>query len=92
MSDNDTFKAFEEEFGSITSSLARKLSSIPLQQDQDKETLISEAEADIADANNCLNNIEMEIRHYQYAQKLKRTTLSEISDLNSISRSKSSIH
>jgi len=79
MSDNDTFKAFEEEFGSITSSLARKLSSIPLQQDKDRETLISEAEADIADANNCLNNIEMEIRHYQYAQKTKaNNTLREL--------------
>jgi len=72
MSD-DAFNNFEEEFQSITSSLARKIASIshlggdPGQQ----KSLIEEAEGDIYDANKALQKIEQEVRHYSYNLKSK---------------------
>jgi len=71
MSD-DTFAKFEEEFGAISNALARKINSIPLQDDKESQlNLIQEAEQEVADGTTCINNIEMEIRHYPYHLKAK---------------------
>jgi len=79
MSD-DTFRTFEEEFSSLSSSLQRKLDSIAEQDDQaSRSNLITEAEADIDDCNNRISNIEIEIR--QYPMNLKRKVEARLKEL-----------
>jgi len=72
----DAFTHFEEEFQSITSSLARKVTSVGhfAGDAQQQKSLIEEAEADIYDANKALQKIEQEVRHYPYHLKSKAQT------------------
>jgi len=72
MSDNDSFAKFEDEFAAISTALARKLNSIPQQEDREaKAQLIAEAESDLADAENRITTIETGLRHYEYQMKTK---------------------
>jgi len=70
--EEETFEQFEEEFNALTQSLARKLDAVGTITDSAAAgALLQEAEADVMDAKTCMNNIELELRHWPYSVKSK---------------------
>jgi len=67
------FKVFEETFQNLSLSLQRKITSIA-QFAKDPESLsavVQEAEQEAYDADQCIKNIERDVRHYPFNLKTK---------------------
>jgi len=69
---DDKFAQFEDEFKAITESLTRKITAMTTEKDaQAVEKVGLEADNDIEDAKNAIQNIEREMRKWPYDQKTR---------------------